>query len=137
MKVKNQEHTIKIYIKPLICSFRDFRALPRDEKDGKESKNQSPKKFRSFRSAPHQSIHAKLQESKERSPHKTSPQKQRKKLHGHSFDENAAQDGEFCDTGIDSFTFFGRFSTLTLLDVVLSGSEFDTSLALTLHRYDN
>ncbi|XP_028178486.1 uncharacterized protein LOC114365948 isoform X6 [Ostrinia furnacalis] len=71
------------------------RALPRDEKDGKESKGTSPKKFRSFRSAPHQSIHAKLQETKalERSPHKTSPQKQRKKLQGHSFDEGAAQDG--------------------------------------------
>ncbi|XP_028025624.1 uncharacterized protein LOC114239568 isoform X7 [Bombyx mandarina] len=71
------------------------RVLPRDEKDGKESKNQSPKKFRSFRSAPHQSIHAKLQETKalERSPHKTSPQKQRKKLQGHSFDEGAALDG--------------------------------------------
>lgn len=72
-----------------------FRALPRDEKDGKESKGHSPKKFRSFRSAPHQSIHAKLQETKalERSPHKTSPQKQRKKLQGHSFDEGATQDG--------------------------------------------
>ncbi|XP_061380360.1 uncharacterized protein LOC116775839 isoform X9 [Danaus plexippus] len=71
------------------------RALPRDEKDGKESRNLSPKKFRSFRSAPHQSIHAKLQETKalERSPHKTSPQKQRKKLQGHSFDEGAVQDG--------------------------------------------
>ncbi|XP_045526092.1 uncharacterized protein LOC123715210 isoform X2 [Pieris brassicae] len=71
------------------------RALPRDEKDGKESKSHSPKKFRSFRSAPHQSIHAKLQETKalERSPHKTSPQKQRKKLQGHSFDEGAAQEG--------------------------------------------
>ncbi|XP_047516857.1 uncharacterized protein LOC125057289 isoform X6 [Pieris napi] len=71
------------------------RALPRDEKDGKESKNHSPKKFRSFRSAPHQSIHAKLQETKalERSPHKTSPQKQRKKLQGQSFDEGAAQEG--------------------------------------------
>ncbi|XP_035456688.1 uncharacterized protein LOC118280602 isoform X6 [Spodoptera frugiperda] len=71
------------------------RALPRDEKDGKESKGHSPKKFRSFRSAPHQSIHAKLQETKalERSPHKTSPQKQRKKLQGHSFDEGATQDG--------------------------------------------
>ncbi|XP_063389927.1 serine/arginine repetitive matrix protein 1 isoform X7 [Cydia fagiglandana] len=71
------------------------RALPRDEKDGKDSKNHSPKKYRSFRSAPHQSIHAKLQETKalERSPHKTSPQKQRKKLQGHSFDEGAAQDG--------------------------------------------
>ncbi|KAH9628912.1 hypothetical protein HF086_006281 [Spodoptera exigua] len=70
-------------------------ALPRDEKDGKESKGHSPKKFRSFRSAPHQSIHAKLQETKalERSPHKTSPQKQRKKLQGHSFDEGATQDG--------------------------------------------
>ncbi|XP_030024032.1 uncharacterized protein LOC115442954 isoform X6 [Manduca sexta] len=71
------------------------RALPRDEKDGKESKGHSPKKFRSFRSAPHQSIHAKLQETKalERSPHKTSPQKQRKKLQGHSFDEGATQEG--------------------------------------------
>ncbi|XP_045486644.1 uncharacterized protein LOC110993864 isoform X9 [Pieris rapae] len=71
------------------------RALPRDEKDGKDSKSHSPKKFRSFRSAPHQSIHAKLQETKalERSPHKTSPQKQRKKLQGHSFDEGAAQEG--------------------------------------------
>ncbi|XP_041984291.1 serine/arginine repetitive matrix protein 1 isoform X5 [Aricia agestis] len=71
------------------------RALPRDEKDGKESRNHSPKKFRSFRSAPHQSIHAKLQETKalERSPHKTSPQKQRKKLQGHSFDEGANQEG--------------------------------------------
>ncbi|XP_064075301.1 uncharacterized protein LOC113392848 isoform X6 [Vanessa tameamea] len=71
------------------------RALPRDEKDGKESRNQSPKKYRSFRSAPHQSIHMKLQETKalERSPHKTSPQKQRKKLQGYSFDEGAAHDG--------------------------------------------
>ncbi|XP_052750962.1 uncharacterized protein LOC113521064 isoform X6 [Galleria mellonella] len=70
------------------------RALPRDEKDGKDSKNHSPKKFRSFRSAPHQSIHAKIQETKalERSPHKTSPQKQRKKLQGHSFDEGASQE---------------------------------------------
>ncbi|XP_073959001.1 uncharacterized protein isoform X6 [Choristoneura fumiferana] len=72
------------------------RALPRDEKDGKDSKNHSPKKYRSFRSAPHQSIHAKLQETKalERSPHKTSPQKQRKKLQGGSFDEGATQDAK-------------------------------------------
>lgn len=77
--------------------FIYYRALPRDEKDskdGKDSKNQSPKKYRSFRSAPHQSIHAKLQETKalERSPQK-SPQKQRKKFQGHSFDEGATQDG--------------------------------------------
>lgn len=82
--------------KSLLKSACSSRALPRDEKDGKESKGHSPKKFRSFRSAPHQSIHAKLQETKalERSPHKTSPQKQRKKLQGHSFDEGATQDGE-------------------------------------------
>ncbi|XP_037876807.1 uncharacterized protein LOC101737983 isoform X9 [Bombyx mori] len=79
----------------LSLASTNHKVLPRDEKDGKESKNQSPKKFRSFRSAPHQSIHAKLQETKalERSPHKTSPQKQRKKLQGHSFDEGAALDG--------------------------------------------
>ncbi|KAL0810178.1 hypothetical protein ABMA28_010966 [Loxostege sticticalis] len=79
----------------LSLASTNHKALPRDEKDGKESKGTSPKKFRSFRSAPHQSIHAKLQETKalERSPHKTSPQKQRKKLQGHSFDEGAAQDG--------------------------------------------
>ncbi|KAM3960012.1 uncharacterized protein ACR2FA_005938 isoform 1-T1 [Aphomia sociella] len=78
----------------LSLASTNHKALPRDEKDGKESKNHSPKKFRSFRSAPHQSIHAKLQETKalERSPHKTSPQKQRKKLQGHSFDEGASQD---------------------------------------------
>lgn len=77
------------------------RAMSRDEKDGKEgkdgkdSKGHSPKKYRSFRSAPHQSIHAKLQETKaqERSPQK-SPQKQRKKLQGHSFDEGASHDGK-------------------------------------------
>lgn len=79
----------------LSLASTNHKALPRDEKDGKESKGHSPKKFRSFRSAPHQSIHAKLQETKalERSPHKTSPQKQRKKLQGHSFDEGATQDG--------------------------------------------
>ncbi|XP_063389926.1 uncharacterized protein LOC134675568 isoform X6 [Cydia fagiglandana] len=79
----------------LSLASTNHKALPRDEKDGKDSKNHSPKKYRSFRSAPHQSIHAKLQETKalERSPHKTSPQKQRKKLQGHSFDEGAAQDG--------------------------------------------
>ncbi|XP_032524715.1 uncharacterized protein LOC116775839 isoform X3 [Danaus plexippus] len=79
----------------LSLASTNHKALPRDEKDGKESRNLSPKKFRSFRSAPHQSIHAKLQETKalERSPHKTSPQKQRKKLQGHSFDEGAVQDG--------------------------------------------
>ncbi|XP_045507646.1 uncharacterized protein LOC123703604 [Colias croceus] len=79
----------------LSLASTNHKALPRDEKDGKESKSHSPKKFRSFRSAPHQSIHAKLQETKalERSPHKTSPQKQRKKLQGHSFDEGAAQEG--------------------------------------------
>lgn len=71
--------------------------LARDEKDGKDSKNASPKKFRSFRAAPHQSIHSKLQETKtaDRSPHKTSPQKQKKKLQGQSFDETNAQDGNF------------------------------------------
>ncbi|XP_045486640.1 uncharacterized protein LOC110993864 isoform X5 [Pieris rapae] len=79
----------------LSLASTNHKALPRDEKDGKDSKSHSPKKFRSFRSAPHQSIHAKLQETKalERSPHKTSPQKQRKKLQGHSFDEGAAQEG--------------------------------------------
>ncbi|CAG5037453.1 unnamed protein product [Parnassius apollo] len=79
----------------LSLASTNHKALPRDEKDGKESKNHSPKKFRSFRSAPHQSIHAKIQETKalERSPHKTSPQKQRKKLQGYSFDEGATQDG--------------------------------------------
>ncbi|CAH2987154.1 unnamed protein product [Chilo suppressalis] len=79
----------------LSLASTNHKPLPRDEKDGKESKGHSPKKYRSFRSAPHQSIHAKLQETKalERSPHKTSPQKQRKKLQGHSFDEGAAQDG--------------------------------------------
>ncbi|KAL4706650.1 hypothetical protein ACJJTC_005035 [Scirpophaga incertulas] len=79
----------------LSLASTNHKALPRDEKDGKESKGHSPKKFRSFRSAPHQSIHAKLQETKglERSPHKTSPQKQKKKLQGHSFDEGATQDG--------------------------------------------
>ncbi|KAG6449267.1 hypothetical protein O3G_MSEX005957 [Manduca sexta] len=79
----------------LSLASTNHKALPRDEKDGKESKGHSPKKFRSFRSAPHQSIHAKLQETKalERSPHKTSPQKQRKKLQGHSFDEGATQEG--------------------------------------------
>ncbi|XP_041984288.1 uncharacterized protein LOC121736877 isoform X2 [Aricia agestis] len=79
----------------LALASTNHKALPRDEKDGKESRNHSPKKFRSFRSAPHQSIHAKLQETKalERSPHKTSPQKQRKKLQGHSFDEGANQEG--------------------------------------------
>ncbi|CAH0764871.1 unnamed protein product [Diatraea saccharalis] len=79
----------------LSLASTNHKPLPRDEKDGKESKGHSPKKFRSFRSAPHQSIHAKLQETKalERSPHKTSPQKQRKKLQGHSFDEGAAHDG--------------------------------------------
>ncbi|CAH0731484.1 unnamed protein product, partial [Brenthis ino] len=79
----------------LSLASTNHKVLPRDEKDGKESRNHSPKKFRSFRSAPHQSIHAKLQETKalERSPHKTSPQKQRKKLQGHSFDEGAAHDG--------------------------------------------
>ncbi|XP_063370108.1 uncharacterized protein LOC134658375 isoform X2 [Cydia amplana] len=79
----------------LSLASTNHKALPRDEKDGKDSKNHSPKKYRSFRSAPHQSIHAKLQETKalERSPHKTSPQKQRKKMQGHSFDEGAAQDG--------------------------------------------
>ncbi|XP_013148954.1 PREDICTED: uncharacterized protein LOC106111416 isoform X2 [Papilio polytes] len=79
----------------LSLASTSHKALPRDEKDGKESRNHSPKKFRSFRSAPHQSIHAKLQETKalERSPHKTSPQKQRKKLQGHSFDEGATQEG--------------------------------------------
>lgn len=68
----------------LSLASTNHKALPRDEKDGKDSKNHSPKKYRSFRSAPHQSIHAKLQETKalERSPHKTSPQKQRKKLQG-------------------------------------------------------
>lgn len=84
-----------------------FRALPRDEKDGKESRNHSPKKFRSFRSAPHQSIHAKLQETKalERSPHKTSPQKQRKKLQGHSFDEGAVQDGEWLNKNNSKYDY--------------------------------
>ncbi|XP_064075298.1 uncharacterized protein LOC113392848 isoform X3 [Vanessa tameamea] len=79
----------------LSLASTNHKALPRDEKDGKESRNQSPKKYRSFRSAPHQSIHMKLQETKalERSPHKTSPQKQRKKLQGYSFDEGAAHDG--------------------------------------------
>ncbi|CAK1546632.1 unnamed protein product [Leptosia nina] len=79
----------------LSLASTNHKALPRDEKDGKDSKNHSPKKYRSFRSVPHQSIHAKLQETKalERSPHKTSPQKQRKKLQGHSFDEGAAQEG--------------------------------------------
>ncbi|XP_068624653.1 uncharacterized protein [Battus philenor] len=79
----------------LSLASTNHKALPRDEKDGKESRNLSPKKFRSFRSAPHQSIHAKLQETKalERSPHKTSPQKQRKKLQGHSFDEGATHEG--------------------------------------------
>ncbi|KPJ04591.1 hypothetical protein RR46_01034 [Papilio xuthus] len=79
----------------LSLASTSHKVLPRDEKDGKESRNHSPKKFRSFRSAPHQSIHAKLQETKalERSPHKTSPQKQRKKLQGHSFDEGATQEG--------------------------------------------
>ncbi|KAJ2939430.1 hypothetical protein O0L34_g10862 [Tuta absoluta] len=75
----------------LSLASTNHKALPRDEKDGKDSKGTSPKKYRSFRSAPHQSIHAKLQETKalERSPHKTSPQKQRKKLSGQSFDEGA------------------------------------------------
>lgn len=67
----------------------------KDVKDGKDSKGHSPKKYRSFRSAPHQSIHVKLQETKalERSPQK-SPQKQRKKLQGTSFDEGASRDGK-------------------------------------------
>ncbi|XP_073958998.1 uncharacterized protein isoform X3 [Choristoneura fumiferana] len=80
----------------LSLASTNHKALPRDEKDGKDSKNHSPKKYRSFRSAPHQSIHAKLQETKalERSPHKTSPQKQRKKLQGGSFDEGATQDAK-------------------------------------------
>ncbi|XP_053619190.1 uncharacterized protein LOC128680223 isoform X2 [Plodia interpunctella] len=80
----------------LSLASTNHKALPRDEKDGKDSKNHSPKKFRSFRSAPHQSIHAKLQETKalEKSPHKTSPQKQRKKLQGHSFDEGASQEAK-------------------------------------------
>ncbi|XP_048486732.1 uncharacterized protein LOC105387779 isoform X3 [Plutella xylostella] len=80
----------------LSLASTNHKALPRDEKDGKDSKNVSPKKFRSFRSAPHQSIHAKLQETKatERSPHKTSPQKQRKKISGHSFDEGSTQEGK-------------------------------------------
>ncbi|CAB3232954.1 unnamed protein product [Arctia plantaginis] len=79
----------------LSLASTNHKVLPRDEKDGKESKGHSPKKYRSFRSAPHQSIHAKLQETKalERSPHKTSPQKQRKKLQGQSFDEGATHDG--------------------------------------------
>ncbi|VVD05668.1 unnamed protein product [Leptidea sinapis] len=79
----------------LSLASTSHKPVPRDEKDGKDSKGQSPKKYRSFRSAPHQSIHAKLQETKalERSPHKTSPQKQRKKLQGHSFDEGANQEG--------------------------------------------
>ncbi|XP_060807516.1 uncharacterized protein LOC106139656 isoform X2 [Amyelois transitella] len=83
----------------LSLASTNHKALPRDEKDGKDSKNHSPKKFRSFKSAPHQSIHAKLQETKaqERSPHKTSPQKQRKKLQGHSFDEGATQEGKTGD----------------------------------------
>ncbi|XP_045780182.1 uncharacterized protein LOC123877432 isoform X2 [Maniola jurtina] len=88
----------------LSLASTNHKALPRDEKDGKESRNQSPKKFRSFRSAPHQSIHAKLQETKalERSPHKTSPQKQRKKLQGHSFDDGATQEGAKTDSAFRS-----------------------------------
>ncbi|XP_039761267.1 uncharacterized protein LOC120634605 isoform X1 [Pararge aegeria] len=84
----------------LSLASTNHKALPRDEKDGKESRNLSPKKFRSFRSAPHQSIHAKLQETKalERSPHKTSPLKQRKKLQGYSFDEGVTQEGPRIDT---------------------------------------
>ncbi|XP_034836992.2 uncharacterized protein [Maniola hyperantus] len=88
----------------LSLASTNHKVLPRDEKDGKESRNQSPKKFRSFRSAPHQSIHAKLQETKalERSPHKTSPQKQRKKLQGHSFDDGATQEGAKTDSAFRS-----------------------------------
>ncbi|KAG7297078.1 hypothetical protein JYU34_020014 [Plutella xylostella] len=95
----HDEHVPKKYIEDYLWNGQKpgvQRALPRDEKDGKDSKNVSPKKFRSFRSAPHQSIHAKLQETKatERSPHKTSPQKQRKKISGHSFDEGSTQEGK-------------------------------------------
>lgn len=95
--------------------FSISRALPRDDKDDKESKGLSPKKYRSFRSAPHQSIHAKLQETKalERSPHKTSPQKQRKKLQGHSFDEGAIHDGKRLNiilTNDRKRPNFGKFS---------------------------
>ncbi|XP_053619196.1 uncharacterized protein LOC128680223 isoform X7 [Plodia interpunctella] len=95
----DHDHGQKRYIEDYLWNGQKKgvqRALPRDEKDGKDSKNHSPKKFRSFRSAPHQSIHAKLQETKalEKSPHKTSPQKQRKKLQGHSFDEGASQEAK-------------------------------------------
>ncbi|KOB74407.1 Uncharacterized protein OBRU01_05289, partial [Operophtera brumata] len=58
------DHITQLYNKQIELWYQvSRRALPRDEKDGKDSKG-SPKKYRSFRSAPHQSIHAKLQETK-------------------------------------------------------------------------
>lgn len=79
----------------LSLASANHKVLPKDEADKDiDGKTRSPKKPKSFRSAPHQSIHAKLQETKrelEKSPQKTSPQKvQRKKMQGHSFDETSA-----------------------------------------------
>ncbi|GBO99811.1 hypothetical protein EVAR_74219_1 [Eumeta japonica] len=105
----------------LSLASTDHKALPRDEKDSKESRNHSPKKFRSFKSAPHQSIHAKLQETKalERSPHKTSPQKQRKKLQGHSFDEGAVH-----EEATPSHTRFCKWITLSAAKAGEGKAEF-------------
>lgn len=65
--------------------------ITKEEKDTENKNKTSPKKPRSFRSAPHQSIHAKLQETRTQD---TAAQKnQRKKLQGHSFDNTTISEG--------------------------------------------
>ncbi|XP_077296756.1 uncharacterized protein LOC143918672 isoform X6 [Arctopsyche grandis] len=75
----------------LSLATTNHRAISKEEKENENKSKTSPKKPKSFKSAPHQSIHAKLQETRlQETPAQKS---QRKKLQGHSFDNTSVSEG--------------------------------------------
>ncbi|XP_077296752.1 uncharacterized protein LOC143918672 isoform X2 [Arctopsyche grandis] len=98
----------------LSLATTNHRAISKEEKENENKSKTSPKKPKSFKSAPHQSIHAKLQETRlQETPAQKS---QRKKLQGHSFDNTSVSEGK---TGANRTS--ARTSPRKQLNLVIGG----------------